>query len=77
MSLYYYLFFLAQEQKTQVGQGPAHGTRHEDNLGDRSKPKVESGQSYSGTVKEDIMAHILPLLIIGDILFVSLDGFQG
>ena len=60
-----------------MGQGTAHRTSHEDNPDVRSKPKVESGQSYSGTVKEDIMAHILPLLIIGDILFVSLDGFQG
>ena len=55
----------------------AHGTGHGNNPGDRSKPKVGSGQSYLGTVKEDIMAHILPLLMIGNILFDSLDRFQG
>ena len=57
-----------------MGQGTALQTRHP---GDRSKPKMESGQFHSGTVKEDMMAHILPLLMIGDVLFVSLDVFQG
>ena len=59
-----------------MGQGTAHRTSHGDNPDVRSKPKVESGQSFSGTVKEDITAHILPLLIIRDILFVALDVFQ-
>ena len=60
-----------------MGQGTAHQTSHGDNPDVRSKPKVESGQFHSGTVKEDIMAHILPLLMIGDVLFVALENFEG
>ena len=61
-----------------MGQGTAHGTSQGTTIQVTGpKPKVESGQSYSGTVKEDITAHILPLLIIGEVIFVSLDRFQG